>query len=40
MANEGSLVPEGSVTIAGTDVNYTTLVAFGVGILIGMIFKS
>lgn len=35
-----SLIPEGSVTIGGKEVDYSTLLALGAGILIGMILKS
>lgn len=34
------LIPEGSVKIAGRDVDYSTIAALGIGFLIGMIIKS
>lgn len=41
MAGETTpIIPEGSVSVAGHDVEYTTLAAFGVGILLGMLLKS
>lgn len=39
MAGETSVL-EGTVSIAGTDVQKATLVAFGVGILLGMLLKA
>lgn len=39
MAGETSAL-EGSVTIGGTTVAKTTIVAFGVGILLGMLLKA
>lgn len=41
MADEtNSLIPEGSVKVADRDVAYSTIVALGVGIFIGMIIKA
>lgn len=41
MADENkTIIPEGSVKIAGRDVEYSTIAAFGVGILLGMLIKS
>lgn len=34
------IIPEGSATVAGRDIEYTTLVALGVGVLLGMILKA
>lgn len=41
MADETKpLIPEGSVKIAGRDVEYSTLAALGIGIFIGMMIKA
>lgn len=40
MADQKPIIPEGSVKIAGRDVEYSTIAVFGLGIVLGMIFKS
>lgn len=37
---EGGSILDGSVTVAGREVQYTTIAAFVAGILIGAIVKS
>lgn len=39
MAGETSVL-DGTVSVAGKDIEKTTLVAFGVGILLGMLLKA
>ena len=41
MAGETNpIVPEGNVKVAGRDVEYSIITAFGLGILLGMILKA